>query len=108
MKTMNGNGRFPEKTPLYRQIMLVLAGAAAVLMVPLMAMQFSTQVDWDIFDFFIMGVLLVVAGLLYVAGSRAVKTTPQRWMVGAVVGILFLLTWAELAVGIFGTPFAGS
>jgi hypothetical protein len=25
-----------------------------------------------------------------------------------VVAIIFLLTWAELAVGIFGTPFAGS
>ena len=108
MKSMNGNANLHQQPPLFRQIMFVLGGAAAVLLVPLVAMQFTSEVNWDIVDFVAMGMLLVVAGLLYVAGSRAVKTRQQRIVVGVVVAGLLFLTWAELAVGIFGTPFAGS
>lgn len=108
MKSMNGNGNFQVRQPLSRQIMFVLAGAALVLMVPLVAMQFTSEVDWDIFDFAVMGTLLVVTGMLYVAGSRVVKTRQQRIIVAVVVAGLFLATWVELAVGIFGSPFAGS
>ena len=108
MKSMNGNANFHQQQPLSRQIMFVLVGAAALLLVPLVAMQFTSEVNWDIVDFATMGMLLVVAGLLYVAGSRAVKTKQQRIAVGAAVAVLLFLTWAELAVGIFGSPFAGS
>lgn len=108
MKSMDGNANLHQQQPLSRQIVFVLGGAAAVLMVPLVAMQFTSEVNWDIVDFVAMGMLLVVAGLLYVAGSRAVKTKQQRILVGLVVAVLLFLTWAELAVGIFGTPFAGS
>jgi dipeptide/tripeptide permease len=107
MKSMNGNANLHQQ-PLSRQIVFVLGGAAAVLLVPLVAMQFTSEVNWDIVDFVAMGMLLVVAGLLYVAGSRAVKTRQQRVVVGVVVAGLLFLTWTELAVGIFGTPFAGS
>lgn len=107
MKTMNGGGNFEVQQPASRQIAFVLLGAALVLMVPLVAMQFTNEVNWDVFDFAVMGVLLVVTGLIYVARSRMVKTTQQRIIVTVVAG-LFLVTWVELAVGIFGSPFAGS
>jgi hypothetical protein len=71
-------------------------------------MQFTDEVEWSPFDFVVMGVLLLGTGLICEFVMRTVKKTSYRIaLVGAVL-ITFLLIWAELAVGIFGTPFAGS
>ena len=41
--------------------------------------------------------------------SKFMRTKKQkRLILIAIVLLLLLLTWIELAVGIFGTPFAGS
>jgi hypothetical protein len=55
-----------------------------------------------------MGVMLFGTGALIELTLRMVKTTRNRLIVCAVLAILFLLTWAELAVGIFGSPLAGN
>jgi len=39
---------------------------------------------------------------------RKVKGTLNRIIICGAVLFVFFLIWAELAVGIFGTPFAGS
>jgi hypothetical protein len=39
---------------------------------------------------------------------RKFKSTKQRIFIVGFVLLAFFLVWAELAVGIFGTPFAGS
>jgi hypothetical protein len=39
---------------------------------------------------------------------KKVKKYKHTVALYVVVAIIFLLIWAELAVGIFGTPFAGS
>lgn len=41
-------------------------------------------------------------------GLSQVKSLQNRIMICEAVVLAFLLIWAELAVGIFGTPFAGS
>jgi len=87
---------------------IVVLAAAAILGIPLVAMQFSSEVDWKLFDFLVMGVLLVGTGFMFVVGCRLVGTTGGRIIIGAVLGLALLLTWAELAVGWLGTPFAGS
>lgn len=79
-----------------------------LLLIPLIAMQFTNQVDWKLPDFVMMGVLLLGTGLLCELVMRKVKKIGQRIVIcGAILLALFLI-WAELAVGIFGTPFAGS
>jgi len=79
-----------------------------LLLIPLIAMQFSPEVDWKLFDFIVMGGLLLGTGLLCELVLRKVKKTEHRILIcGAILVALFLI-WAELAVGIFGTPFAGS
>lgn len=108
MATMNGNGGLDVKPPLGKSILTVFLVTGLILLVPLVAMLFTSEVDWDETDFIVMGILLSTIGLLYVAGSRMVKTRAQRIAVGAVLFLVFFLTWAELAVGVFGTPFAGS
>lgn len=91
-----------------RDVLGVFVVTTAILSLPLIAMRLSNEWDWGVFDFVIMGVLLVMAGLLVMASIRSIKTVRNRTL--AVVGIVvaLLLIWAELAVGIIGSPFAGS
>lgn len=91
-----------------KRLMLILAGVLTLLFIPLIAMQFSKDVDWKISDFTIMGVLLLGIGLTCEFVLRKVKSKKGRILLCGAVLLVFLLIWAELAVGIFGTPFAGS
>jgi len=54
-----------------------------------------------------MGILLLGAGVLIEVVTRKVKKQ-NRIVLYVAIFLSFLLVWAELAVGIFGTPFAGS
>jgi hypothetical protein len=91
-----------------KRLIIILIVAASLLLIPFIAMQFTTEVNWEANDFIIMGILLLGTGLLCELVIRKVKTTKHRMLVCGVILIAFLLVWAELAVGIFGTPFAGS
>lgn len=71
-----------------------------ILLVPLIAMQFTTEVNWNITDFTIMGFLLYSMGSLFVLVSRRVQRK-YRLIIGLLFVILLLYIWAELAVGIF-------
>ena len=79
-----------------------------ILLIPLIAMQLTNEVNWSLFDFIIMGAMLTITGILGEIIFKKVKKYKHRVILYVVVAIIFLLTWAELAVGIFGTPFAGS
>lgn len=85
----------------------ILFTIIVLLSVPLIAMQFTTEVNWNITDFVVMGVLLLSTGFLCELVLRKVKSIKTGTIICVVVVLAFLLTWAELAVGIFGTPFAG-
>ena len=80
----------------------------SLLIIPLIAMQFSNEVQWSGFDFLLMGVLLFVLGLSIEWILKKTRTSKTRSALLIVVVITFLLVWAELAVGIFNTPFAGT
>ena len=79
-----------------------------LLIIPLIAMQLTDEVEWSLFDFTIMGTLLLITGLMGEIIFKKVKKYKHRVIFYVVVAIIFFLIWAELAVGIFGTPFAGS
>jgi hypothetical protein len=79
-----------------------------LLLVPLIAMQVTNEVNWSLPDFVVMGILLFGTGLMCELVMRKVKRTSYRLALVGTILIVFLLIWAELAVGIFGTPFAGS
>lgn len=79
-----------------------------LLLIPLVAMQFTAEVNWSPLDFLVMAVLLASSFALLEGVFRVVKKRKQRIVLALVVLAAFLLLWAELAVGIFGTPFAGS
>lgn len=73
---------------------------AMILLIPLIAMQFTDEVNWNFFDFLIAFVLLlsVFFGLNFIAAK--VKPLLFRIIFMALALILFFLVWAELAVGI--------
>lgn len=91
-----------------KRLILILTSVAVLLSIPFIAMQFTNKVNWDISDFVIMGVLLMATGLLCELVIRKAKSLTQRLMICGLILFLFFLVWAELAVGVFGTPFAGS
>ena len=90
-----------------RLIGIVLA-VALILLIPLIAMQFTNEMNWNLFDFVVMGSLLLGTGLMCELVVRKVKNKDYRIGILAVIVVALFLIWAELAVGIFGTPFAGS
>jgi len=91
-----------------QRLIIILISISVVLLIPFIAMQFTNEVDWSLRDFVIMGVLLFGTGLLCELVMRKVKRVQNRILICAVLVFVFLLIWAELAVGIFGSPFAGS
>lgn len=86
----------------------ILAVVAVILLIPFIAMQFTSEVTWSVSDFVAAGILLVGAGVAIELALRFVTKTSHR--VAACVAILAILAviWIELAVGLFGTPLAGS
>ena len=87
---------------------LIFGTAAALLSVPLVAMRFTDEVKWDGRDFLIAGLLLFGTGLAIEIALRKVRGTMQRLALCAVILLILAVIWAELAVGLIGTPLAGS
>ena len=78
-----------------------------LLLIPLIAMQFTDEVNWSFFDFIIMGLMLTITSLLIRITLKKFKNSKNRIILIAIIIIIFFLIWAELGVGIFGTRFAG-
>lgn len=90
-----------------RLIGIVLA-VGLLLLVPLVGMRFSDGGGWSRFDFVVAGVLLLGAGLTIEVVLRKVKRFEYRLAICAAVLLALLIIWAEVAVGLIGTPLAGS
>ena len=85
----------------------ILRTVGLLLMIPLIAMQLTDEVKWSLFDFIIMGAMLSITGLVGEVILKKVKKSKHRLILYITIVMIFFLIWAELAVGIFGTPFAG-
>ena len=72
----------------------------AILLVPLIAMQFTSEVNWRLSDFIIMGILIFGFGSLFIMTARRVDRE-SRLLVGLAILAAFMYIWTELAVGIF-------
>ncbi len=91
------------------QISIFYFGSAtALLLLPLIAMQFTSEVKWEALDFIIAGILLFGTATTLDYIQRKIKPLKKVLLLSGAVLLLLFLIWAELAVGIFGSPIAGS
>jgi len=91
-----------------KRLKFILLTVVVLLLIPLIAMQFTAEVNWTLLDFVVAGVLLLGTGLIFDLVLRKIKNNNYRITIAAALLIVLLLFWAELAVGIFGTPLSGS
>lgn len=83
---------------------LVWGGAAGLLLLPLVAMQFTDEVDWSVGDFIVFGTMLLLACGAYELAVRMSGSAAYRAGFGIAIVAAFLVTWVNLAVGIIGDP----
>lgn len=81
---------------------VVWGGMAALLALPLVAMQLTHEVQWTAFDFIAMGGMLALVGGAFELVVRVARSNTYVMAAGVAVANAFLMTWANLAVGIIG------
>jgi hypothetical protein len=77
--------------------------AALALLLPLIAMQFTDEVNWDQTDFAFAGGLIVATGVAFELAARATNNKAHRAAVGVALAAAFGLIWINAAVGIIGS-----
>lgn len=91
-----------------KRLSILLLIATIILLVPFVAMQFTNEVQWSLFDFIVAAFILFGLVLSIELILRQVKNPLKRFAIGLGILIVFLLLWLELAVGVFGSPLAGN
>lgn len=95
--TGNGGGRRGN-----RWRIAIWGSAALLLLLPLVAMQFTNEANWDETDFMVFGAMLLAACGTYELAARMTGNSAYRAAVGVAVAAAFILVWMNLAVGIIG------
>ena len=109
MKTTHTSTNKPN-----RRFIGILSGIALIMLTFLvLQLTIGSGVDgqgfnWKPLDFLIAGLLLFSTGLSCDLVLKSVKSFKKRLLICGVILFVLFLVWAELAVGIFGSPFAGS
>lgn len=85
-----------------RSILRVAVVVGFILLVPLVAMQFTDEVNWSVGDFIVMGALLFGIGFLYILATRYVTDSAYKIAIGFALGSTLFMIWANLAVGLIG------
>ena len=78
-----------------------------ILLFPLIGKIFF-KLDWSGFDFLVMALLILSFSVLINLTLYYLKSYKFTFLLVLILVTTFILIWAELAVGIFGTAFAGS
>jgi hypothetical protein len=89
----------PRSSNLKRVIWLA---PAIVLSIPLIAMQYTPQIDWSLGDFMIIGAILWGALGAYEIAARLSTNTAYRAATGIALSTSVILTWINGAVGLIG------
>jgi hypothetical protein len=94
--TTESDGRRPGS----RWRLAAWAMGAAVLLLPLVAMQFTDEVNWDLADFAFAGALVACVGVLSELAVRRTSSRAYRAAAGVALATAFILVWANAAVGL--------
>lgn len=83
-------------------VYVVALGTIALLLIPFIAMQFTSEVQWSLFDFLLMGAILFTIGMAFRFLIGRSGKLSYRLGVALAVGTTFFMIWANLAVGLIG------
>ncbi|MCE3076937.1 hypothetical protein [Chryseobacterium gwangjuense] len=87
---------------------LIFAVPALLLAAAFFCNLFVEGFNWSLPDFIIAGLLLFGTAFVINLVAHSQKTLLFKLIICGIVLLVLLLIWIELAVGIFGSPFAGS
>lgn len=82
--------------------LLMWSGLFVLWLLPFIAARLSVEVQWTAFDHLAWGVMLTVPGAIVDLVSRLTTNWAYRGGVILALGTAFVITWANLAVGIVG------
>ncbi|GAA5522747.1 hypothetical protein LQ318_13400 [Aliifodinibius salicampi] len=93
---------------LYQPIAALAFTTVLILLIPLVAMQFTNEVHWTLSDFIFAGGLLFGTGIMYILVTRILATrkaanSAYRVAVGFALFTGLFLIWVNAAVGIIGS-----
>jgi peptidoglycan/LPS O-acetylase OafA/YrhL len=94
----NGGGRHGS-----RWRIAAWAVAALLLLLPLVAMQFSDEMNWGVGDFVFAGALVLGTGITYELAVRKTGSRAYRAAVAVALAAAFMLIWFNAAVGVIGS-----
>lgn len=101
-KTMEGNAENGGGRRGDRWRIAAWSVAALMLLVPLVAMQFSDEVNWSVVDFALAGALLMGTGVAFELAVRMTGSAAYRAALGVALAAAFVLVWLSVGVGIIG------
>lgn len=84
-------------------LLKLVVGIGLLLIIPLIGMQFSEEVNWTGSDFIIMGGLLFLTGLSFILITHNAKSTAYKIAIGFGLFTGLFLIWVNGAVGIIGS-----
>jgi hypothetical protein len=91
-----------SKSPISIAIYVALI-ATLFLIIPLLAMLFTDEMNWSFFDFVAAWILLFGSGFTYKIIARSMGGIIYRAAIGLSVATALFLVWSNLAVGLIGS-----
>lgn len=79
-----------------KSVYAVLFTTFTILLLPLIAMQFTSEVNWEIDDFIVAATLLSFFGYSYTVIAQTANNKVTKALVGLIVFGLFMLVWVSL------------
>jgi hypothetical protein len=74
-----------------------------LLLVPLLAMQFTREVNWSVGDFIFAALMFGIVGALLELAVRTTRSRVHRAAIGVAIAASFLTVWVNGAVGMIGS-----
>lgn len=91
------------QSKLLKHLIVVVFAAILILLIPLIAMQISSEIKWSPLDFVAAGILLMITGFAFVLVTFNASNKIYRIAVGMALGTALFMVWSNLAVGLIGS-----
>ena len=78
-----------------KNIYIVFLGTFFILLLPLIAMQFTKGVNWSVGDFVVFGILLFFFGYIYKVLTKSSSKPIKNIVIGLIVFALFIFVWVS-------------